>query len=1177
MNKTALKNFAIWARRELINKVTQRANLYGIEKDKPMEIRDVTLNGELITKEEKASLKSLIRKIEEDGFDETIEEASYTWFNRIIAIRFMEVNGYMPSHIRVFSSENNEFIPQIMTEAIHLELEGLDQEKVFKLYSDGNKDEELFNYLFITQCNALNDILPGMFEKIKDYNYLLLPSGLLRENSIIDAMIKQIPEEDFKDQVQIIGWLYQYYNSEPKDKVINIYKGNIAKEDIPFATQIFTPDWVVRYIVDNSLGRYWIERNPNSNLKEKLEFFVSPKSGEIKYIDEKIEPQDLKIFDDSVGSGHFLIYEYEVLMEIYKECGYRERDAAESILKNNLYGIDIDERARQLAYLSMMMKARSYNRRIFSKNIEPNVFVFTESNNLDRNYLNIFGKNLSKEEREEALNSINYLLDTFKDAKNYGSILHIDAQNFELLRSFIKDVDESSLDLATFEYEDFQRGAENIINVAEVMTNKYDVVATNPPYLNKMNADLKNYVKKNYKDYKTDLFSVFMYRNFELLKPNGYSGFMTPFVWMFIKNYEKLREYIVQNKNITTLVQMEYSAFEEATVPICTFVLKNSHKKENGLYLKLSDFTGGMEVQKEKVLEAINTENCDYFYETEVDNFEKIPGTPIAYWASDKILDAFEVGTLMDNELDVKVGLQTGNNNRFLRMWYEVNINKCKFDSKDAEDLQKSLRKWIPYNKGGQRRQWYGNYDYLVNWENDGFEIKNFVDDKGKQRSVVRNPVYHFKEAITWSDVTSGNFAIRYRNPGGLHDVSGMSAFDNDGDKLKYILGLMGSNVSNPIFKMINPTIHLQVGDFKNFPVIESDENKNIVIDLVDQNIDISKLDWNMHETSWDFKSSPLLKYKETGRIKDAYESYKKEVNERFETLKRNEEELNRIFINIYGLEDELTPEVSNKDITVSKIFDDKSDIDEEIKGNKYVMTREDVVKNFLSYFIGCVMGRYSLDEEGLVLAGGEFDSSKYRSFESDGDGIIPLTDDEYLEDDIVKQFIKFLSITFGEENLNDNLDFIASELKGKKGDSSKDRIRNYFVNDFYKDHLKMYQKLPIYWQYDSGKEGACKGLFYLHRYNKDTFAKIRINYVFEMQDRYKQELSRLEALLIVADASGKVNLQKRINSLKKKLQESQKFEEKVQHIADSYIDIDLDDGVEENYKIFEDVLSKRK
>ena len=1204
MNKTAIKNFAIWARRELIKKVTQKAKMYGIEKDKEMKEMDTALNGQVLTSDDKKGRKVLIEKIDKDGFDETMEEVAYTWFNRFIAIRFMEVNGYMPSHIRVFTSEKNEFEPQILSEAIHIDLPGLNKSKIIELYNAGNKEDELFNYLFITQCNALNEVLPGMFQKLNDYTELLLPDGLLRDDSVIDVMIREIPEEDWKEQVQIIGWLYQYYNEERKNEVINIYKGNVAKEDIPAATQLFTTDWVVRYIVDNSLGRYWIERNPDSDLKDKLEFFVVPKNGEIEYIEEKIDPRNLRILDNCVGSGHFPLYEFDVLMEIYKECGYREREAAEYILSENLYGLDIDERARQLAYFSLMMKARSYSRRILNKGIEPHIYVIPDSNNIDRKYLEIFGNNLVLEEKEEARKLIEKLLVDFKDGKNFGSIIKVGKADFELCRKYIEDMDLGQIDLFSYQSLEFQKEIKDIIDVAEIMTMKYDVVATNPPYLNRMNGQLKEYVNKHYKDYKTDLFSVFMYRNFDLCKPNGYSGFMTPFVWMFIKSYEKLRQYIIDTKGITSLVQMEYSAFEEATVPICAFVFKNGPENNKGLYFRLSDFTGGMDVQKKKVLEAISNPDCGYFYETSTENLKKIPGMPIAYWASESILINFEKkGKLSDVALP-RTGLQTGDNNKFVRIWTETNINNFSYNSFSKTEAKNANVKWFPYNKGGEFRKWYGNKGLVVNWGQDGFDIKKDKLERyqngliRKENSTCKNVKYFFKESVTYSAVSSSNFSIRYSESNSVFDIGGASIFANK-DKMFYLLGILNAKVVKLYLSILSPTLNFQTGDIKNVPVIIDMNYKFQIEKLANQNILISKTDWDTFETSWDFKVSPLANFNKymdnyynslieigiiperkqfyISNLEEAYGHYKDFTNTQFDQLKANEEELNRIFIEIYGLEDELTPEVSDKDITIAKIFDSKDEIYDDIKGNRYILTKEDVIKNFLSYFIGCLMGRYSLDEEGLIFAGGDFVPSKYSSFKADRDGILPITDEEYFEDDIVELLVSFLKVTFGPEHLNENLDFIASELKGRQSDSSRKRIRNYFLNDFYKDHCSMYKKLPIYWQYDSGKNDACRGLFYLHRYDKDMFARIRINYVFEVQDRYKQELTRIEDRIAESSGSQKIELQKRADEFKKKIIESQQFEEKVQHIADSYIEIDLDDGVKENYKIFKDVLSKIK
>jgi type II restriction/modification system DNA methylase subunit YeeA len=1182
MNKTAIKNFAIWARRELIEKVTKKAKIYGIEKDKEMKKMDTALNGQVLTSDDKKARRILIEKIDKDGFEETIEEVAYTWFNRFIAIRFMEVNGYMPSHIRVFTSENNKFEPQILSEAIHIDLPGLDKSKVLELYNAGNKEEELFNYLFITQCNALNEVLPGMFQKLNDYTELLLPDGLLRDESVLDVMIREIPEEDWKEQVQIIGWLYQYYISEQKDEVFSRPKSEkIQKEDIPAATQLFTPDWIVRYMVENSLGRLWIEGHPDDELKENWKYYIEEAEQE-KEVEEQlskirkeyaeIKPEDIKCIDPAIGSGHIGAYIFDVLIQIYESCGYKRRDAVRLILENNIYGLDIDERARQLAYFSLMMKARQYDRRFLSRRDipQPKVYAIEESNFFKtengRNIIEYFidGNNDLKKDIES-------IIEDMMDAKEYGSIIDVKPVDFEVIYNRFESIKKEfamNLDgLLTLEQ------LLPLVEQAKILSGKYDVVVTNPPYMgsSRMNPKLSKYVKTSYKDSKSDLFAVFIEKWCSMLKPYGFNSMVTMQSWMFLSSYEKMRQKIFNNMTISSLMHMDNMVMHIAFGTAVSIFRNISMDNYKGTYnhIKLEDIVNDVPVEFPV--------RKNSYAQISVENFKKIPGMPIAYWASENLIQDFEKAKKMDDCLDVRQGLATGKNAEYIRQWYEVEQEKSKFDSKNAEDLIVTKKKWIPYNKGGQRRQWYGNYDYLVDWENDGYDIKNFRDSNGKLRSRPQNTGYYFREAITWGLITSGGFSIRYRTPGGIHDVSGMSAFYNGKSDLKYILGLMGSSISNYIFKMLNPTINLQVGDFKNFPVLIEKEYENEVIELVNECIKLSKKDWDMHETSWEFEKSPLLDSKIDGKIKTAYELYKQEINKRFNKLKENEQILNDIFIKIYNLENELTPQVADKDITVAKIFDSKKDIDEEIKGNKYVMTREDVVKNFLSYFIGCAMGRYSLDEEGLIFAGGEFDSSKYRSFRADEDGILPITDQEYFEDDIVELFVKFLKTTFGEEHLNENLDFIASELKGKKSDSSRERIRNYFLNDFYEDHCKMYQKLPIYWQYDSGKNGACRGLFYLHRYDKDMFAKIRINYVFEVQDRYKQELVRVEDTIAESSGNKKIELQKRADALKKKIIESQQFEEKVQHIADSYIEIDLDDGVKENYKIFKDVLAKIK
>lgn len=1174
MNKTAIKNFAIWARRELIEKVTQKAKIYGIEKDKEMKEMDTALNGQVLTSDDKKARKILIEKIEKDGFDETIEEVAYTWFNRFIAIRFMEVNGYMPSHIRVFTSENNEFEPQILSEAIHIDLPGLNKSKVLDLYNAGNKEEELFNYLFITQCNALNEVLPGMFQKLNDYTELLLPSGLLRDDSVIDVMISEIPEEDWKEQVQIIGWLYQYYNTEPKDEVFSRPKSEkIQKEDIPAATQLFTPDWIVRYMVENSLGRLWIEGHPDDELKENWKYYIEEAEQEkeveeqlskIRKEYEEIKPEDIKCIDPAIGSGHIGAYLFDVLIQIYESYGYKRRDAVSSILENNIYGLDIDERARQLAYFSLMMKARQYDRRFLSRrNIpQPKIYAIEESNFFKtengKNVIEYFANGDNDLKKD-----IDSIIEDMTDAKEYGSITVVNPVNFEAIYSRFneirKDMSINMYGLLALEH------LLPLVEQAEVLSSKYDVVVTNPPYMGSsgMNPKLSKYVNKNYKDSKSDLFAVFMELCNRMAKKNKFQAMITQHSWMFLSSYEKLREKIL-SLDIINMAHLGPRAFEEIAgevVQTTSFVLRNFNiPNYRGTYVRL--IKASSQIAKEKLFLS-----GDFRYIACQENYEKIPGSPVAYWASDVVNKVFNDGKSIEKYIDSFQGIITGNNSKFLRLWFELCVSKIAFDRKNMDEIDVNKQYWIPYNKGGNFRKWYGNQEYVVNWENG-------PDDKTRGKKTFKE--FYLREYVSWSYITSSTLATRFFPEGFLWDVSGSGIFDK-GNVLFYLQALIGSKVGMKFLQFINPTMNYQVENILQIPIILNKDYKMDIENITKSNITLSKLDWDMHETSWNFKKSPLLSNKMDGKIKTAYESYKNEVNERFEKLKANEEELNRIFIEVYGLEGELTPEVSDRDITVAKIFDSKKDIDEEIKGNKYVMTREDVVKNFLSYFIGCAMGRYSLDEEGLVFAGGEFDSSKYTSFRAVEDGILPITDQEYFEDDIVELFVEFLKITFGEEHLNENLDFIASELKGKKSDSSRERIRNYFLNDFYKDHCKMYQKLPIYWQYDSGRNSACRGLFYLHRYDKDMFARIRINYVFEVQDRYKQELTRIEDRIAESSGSQKIELQKRADVLKKKIIESQQFEEKVQHIADSYIEIDLDDGVKENYKIFKDVLSKIK
>lgn len=846
MNKTAIQKFAIEGHDLLYKQISQRAYQYGVEENSIGDIDAADVRGNLLTSLEKSQRVALIKAVAAEGYQHTIERVTYIWFNRIVALRFMEVNNYLPSHIRVFSDDAGAFKPEILNDVLHLEMNGLDKAQVAE-YIEENKTEELYRYLLLTQCAELKVALPDIFVFDKrefDYTELLFPNNVLTGNdSFIAKMLRDTKDNDWTDAVEIIGWLYQYYNDKRKNEVINIYKGTVKKEDIPAATQLFTTDWVVRYMVDNSLGRYWIERHPESKLADKLEFFVTSKNGEITHIDEFVKPEDIKFLDPCMGSGHVLVYAFDVLLEIYKESGYSERDAVSLIVQNNLFGLDIDERASQLAYFAVMMKARSYDRRFLTHKIQPNVFAIQESNLME------------VDERRGNIGA--YLMDTFRDAKELGSIITVEPKDYDGYIDYLNSCDgDGQLGFEDSKWLDHTRpDLQALAEQAKVLSAKYNVVCTNPPYLNKMEGALKKAVTRDYKDYSGDLFSVFTYRNLMFCEQDGYCGYMTPFVWMFIKTYEKLREFIIRNKSITTLVQMEYSAFEEATVPICSFVLKNGKTMENGLYFKLSDFKGGMEVQKQKVLEALADKNCGYFYEADQSNFSKIPGSPVAYWASRQLVYDFQNGVLLGNVAKPRQGMATTNNNLFLRLWSEVNCHSMFLHAMNKEEALNSRCKWFPYNKGGDFRKWYGNNDYLVNWENDGADIKRYLI--GKNPNIPRGESLYFKECFSWSLISSAEPAFRYKAPGNIFDIAGMSCFSDD--RLYYLMALCNSKVALSALRILAPTINFQAGDIAYIPVLEERDMEGQVAEIAEKNVRLSRDDWDSYETSWDFKRNPLV------------------------------------------------------------------------------------------------------------------------------------------------------------------------------------------------------------------------------------------------------------------------------------------------------------------------------
>lgn len=1174
MNKTAVKNFAVWARNKLIEDVKNKAVALGITKDgiakalpqsgRDIEFYDIGLAEPCkITGNAISQRRSLVDAINakaagsnyQTAYNFIMEEVAYTWFNRLIAIRFMEVNDYLPGRTRVLSAEGNKdkVEPDIAVAPFDAGLQFSDAEaqQIAQLKNE-NKLDELFRLLFIKQCNALNKILPFLFEKTSDYTELLLNLSVTDNDGVVRRLINDIPEEDFlmktennieDSQIEIIGWLYQYYISEKHDEIVNIYKGVISKEDIPAATQLFTTDWVVKYMVDNSLARYWIERHPESTLQHKLKYFVLPKSGQITYINDLVKPQDLTFFDPCMGSGHILVYAFDVLMEIYKECGYTERDAVTEILTHNLFGLDVDKRCSQLAYFAVMMKARSYDRRFFNRNITPQLYY----------------------PQKEA------------ELLEFGSLVQIDDLEE-------KPQEPENIVLFAENYEELL----NDWNFKRLLSQKYAAVCTNPPYLNKYNSRLKTFVNKYYKDYAGDLFSVFIYRNFGFCKPNGYTGFMTPFVWMFIKTYEKLRQYIISNKSIVTLIQMEYSAFEEATVPICTFVLQNCQNQNASLCFRLSDFKGGMQIQCQKVLDAIANPDCGYFYEAQQANFSKIPGSPIAYWASENAFRVYCKSKIFEDYATTRAGMITGNNDIFMRIWHEVNYNKIGTEMHSRKEALTSKKKWFPYNKGGFYRKWYGNNEYIINWENDGYFIRNYKDEKGKIPAHAFNLEYIFKRNITWNSLSSYKFAARYTNYGFLYDASGSFA-DVKEKFLYYTLAFLCSNIAFFYLSIINPTLNFQKGNVSILPLIFYDSMLDKINDMTINNIKITKSDWDSFETSWDFKEHPLVKWarglwdataiaatmrsfygtlpKVSCPLELCFMLWQGECNKRFTQLKANEEELNRIFIDIYGLQDELTPDVADKDVTVARIYNSKEDIPESMKGNNYVLTKQDVVKSLISYAVGCMFGRYSLDAEGIAYAGGEWDASKYQTFTPDEDNCILITDEAYAKDDIAELFGAWLKKVYGTEQYEENLKFVADAL-GNKGNSSREVIRNYFLTDFIKDHIKTYKKRPIYWLFDSGKQNGFKALIYLHRYNADTIGNLRVDYLHKMQRIYESEMERLQYTIENGTNAREVAAAtKRKEKLQKQLKECRDYDEKISHLALARIELDLDDGVKVNYE----------
>ena len=1219
MNKTAIKNFAIWARNKLIADVSYDARLIGITEDgiaKPLpqsfggtQFFDIgtaepySISGEAVRQRDK--LIEVIQQKEKDtdyktAYQYVIEEVAYTWFNRLIAIRFMEVNDYLPSHIRVLSSESGKLEPDLVTAPFDAELPFTAEEEaqIFQLKQD-NKLDEVFRILFLKQCNALNEILPALFEKTKNYTELLLSLSVIDQDGVVYHLIHDVPEDDFNiergGQVEIIGWLYQYYNTEPKAAAF-AKNGKITKEEIPAVTQLFTPDWIVRYMVENSLGRLWVEGHPECGLKENWKYYleeaqqepeVQAKLAEIRKEYAALNPEDIKLIDPCMGSGHILVYAFDVLMQIYESAGYSQRDAAKSILENNIYGLDIDDRAYQLAYFAVMMKARQYNRRILNGENSCHVYAIQESNSVNRAHLKYFGAGMDDIEKNAAKMQLEGLLDTLTDAKEYGSILNVESYNWDLLRRFVAAEDTAGqISMDSVGVEDTAEQLNRLIDIGETMARKYWVTCTNPPYAGTSNlsANVNNFVKKNYPDSKADLFAVFIERCRQMTVNNGFQAMITQHSWMFLSSFEKLREKMMLTETVN-MAHLGARAFEEIggeVVQTTAFVRCANHVEGyKGTYCRLIEPTS----QQGKEDMFLAEENR---YTVNQDDFAKIPGAPVAYWVSQSVINAFKQAKPLGEQYDARSGLQTNDNTRFLRMWQEVNINRTSI-SKVSDGS-----KWYPHLKGGPYRRWYGNYDYVVNWENNGEEILQLATKLyGTPTRTAKSIEKYFLPGFTWSDVSTGLFSIRKTFSGCIFDTTAptISTKNNNGTPSNELLGFLNTKVAQKMLSLLAPTIHYNCGSIALMPVYYI--NNSTVKNMVDECVSMSKEDWDSFETSWDFKVHPLVKLKMAGayawgddepamRIESSYKAWEETCEGRFQKLKANEEELNRIFIDIYGLQDELTPEVEEKDVTVRK-----ADLQRDIK-------------SLLSYAVGCMFGRYSTYKDGLLFAGEPYSlqafvdkmnerpgtisaeelERAYRNegivvdemFFPDADNVIPITDEEYLDDDIVSRLCAWLKAVYGADTLEANLDYIAKAL-GNKGSTSREIIRNYFLNDFFKDHCQTYSvtgsgKRPIYWLFDSGKQNGFKALVYLHRYTPDTIGNLRIDYLHKMQRVYESEINRMQDMM---DHSGNARevaaASKRKDKLAKQLKECREYDEKISHLALSRIELDLDDGVKVNYR----------
>lgn len=1218
MNTSHIKRYAPTARRDFMTAVTQRLNLFGIfAQDTGLRLVEPLLSGSVMQINGvnfAASLAPqrlrLIARAQAVGFAQLVEQVAYTWFNRLCALRFMELQGgYLAHGLRVLSHPQQprgfEILDQVVDVAAEL---GLDQAQVIQLKLAGDQDEPLYRLVLLAQCRQLHQAMPFLFEALDDETELLLPDHLTRTDSLIRALVDEIPEDDWA-QVEVIGWLYQFYISEKKDLVIGKV---VNSEDIPAATQLFTPNWIVQYLVQNSVGRQWMQTYPESGLAAQMPYYIAPaeQSAEVQaqlaaMTPSSLDPEQIKVLDPACGSGHILVEAYRTLFQIYTERGYKSRDIPQLILQHNLFGLDLDDRAAQLSGFALMMLARADDRRIFSRDVRLNVLALQSSAGLNvaelwrdlglgaawqSESLSLFADDqptLADEDRRLGL--LREVVGLFTQAKTFGSLIDVPAGWLEELLALQAEL-EGFLGRSDVIRKRAAGQVLPLLRQAVLLAQRYDAVVANPPYMGGggMNASLKDFAKKKYPDSKSDLFAMFMEKGFTLLTDTGFNAQVNMQSWMFLSSYEKMREKLISNHTFITMAHLGSRAFSQISgevVQTTAFVMTKPYVTGyQPTFFRLID---GNEEEKQRAL--LNREQ--QFSHTKQDDFKKIPASPIAYWVSERVLTVFKKGEHLKKTAPAKIGMRTGDNEKWLRKWFEVSYTDSKFNTLSTFEPDFLSKKWFPYNKGGDFRRWYGNNETVIFWENNGYAIKLETLEKYPQLDwdnlgwKISNEKDFFKKSCTWSFISSSSFGVRVSLGGAIFDVGGSSAFPKNEDIFQ-VAGFLCSKISFDLLKLTNPTLNFQVANINLLPWIKPISEYEKIEGVVKELINHSKSDWDAYERSWDFARLPILSapHKQTS-LAASYTTTRAHWQYMTDHMQQLEQDNNRIFIDAYGLQDELTPDVPLKEITLTcnphyRYGGDKTHIELEQR------LQSDTAIELISYAIGCMMGRYSLDQDGLIYAHAgnhDFDPSRYPSFPADDDGILPMTDTEWFKDDIANRIREFIRSVWGAENLNDNLKFLSDSLKChemamRATESPLETIRRYLPTSYYKNHLKTYKKRPIYWLFSSGKQKAFEALVYLHRYNDGTLARMRTEYVAPLLGKYIALIQDLnERIEHSTSTSEKTQLNKQLAALEKKQTELHHFDDQLKHYADMRISLDLDDGVKVNYAKFGNLLAEVK